>query len=227
MNRNDRLFELIQILRDGRLHTARDMAERLAVSVRTIWRDMATLEASGVPVEGERGVGYILRQPITLPPMILTVEEMEALRLGMRLVADGADAGLSRAARSLASKLAAVVPQSQDSEGDEDALFVFSADTITRAARHLPLIRTAVKARERLSITYLDEAGRQTHRDIRPLQLAFWGRVWTLAAFCEARSDFRNFRLDRILAISPTGETFPDEPGRRLADFLARNGPDD
>lgn len=227
MRRTDRLFELIRILRDGRLHTARDMAERLEVSVRTIWRDMATLEASGVPVEGERGVGYILRQPITLPPMILTVEEMEALRLGVRLVAEGADQGLGRAARSLASKLAAVVPQSQDDEGDENALFVFSADTITRAARHLPLIRAAVRSHERLAITYLDEAGRQTHRDIRPLQLAFWGRVWTLAAFCEARGDFRNFRLDRLQAISLTGERFPDEPGRGLDDFLARSGPDD
>jgi predicted DNA-binding transcriptional regulator YafY len=106
-------------------------------------------------------------------------------------------------------------------------LFVFSADTITRAARHLPLIRAAVRGHERLSITYLDESGRQTHRDIRPLQLAFWGRVWTLAAFCEARGDFRSFRLDRIQAISPTGEVFPGEIGRGLVDFLARNGPDD
>jgi len=227
MNRTDRLFELIVILRDGRLHTARDIAGRLNVSVRTIWRDMATLEASGVPVEGERGVGYILRQPITLPPMILTVEEMEALRLGVRQVADGSNSGLARAARSLASKLAAVVPQAQDDQADENALFVFSADTIARAARHLPLLRAAVKAHERLSITYLDEVGRKTHRDIRPLQLAFWGQVWTLAAFCEARGDFRNFRLDRILAISPTNETFPQEAGRTLADFLARSGPDD
>ncbi|MDG1281355.1 MAG: YafY family protein [Pseudorhodobacter sp.] len=226
MRRDDRLYELIQILRDGRLHTAQGMATRLGVSVRTIWRDMATLEASGVPVEGERGVGYILRAPITLPPMILSGEEMEALRLGMRLVAEGRDATLSRAARSLASKLAAVMPQSQDNETDEDALFVFSGDTIERAARHLPLLRAAVKGHERLTITYLDEVGRQTHRDIRPLKLAFWGRVWTLGAFCEARLDFRNFRLDRLVSIRPTGEVFPDEPGRSLADFEAQTTPD-
>ena len=110
MPRTDRLFDLIQILRDGRLHKAAEMAQVLEVSVRTIWRDMATLMASGMPVEGERGIGYILRAPITLPPMILTSAELEAFRLGVRLVADGADAGLARAARSLASKIGSVTP---------------------------------------------------------------------------------------------------------------------
>jgi predicted DNA-binding transcriptional regulator YafY len=219
MRRTDRLFDLIQILRDGRLHRASEMADRLEVSVRTIWRDMAALMASGLPVEGERGVGYILRAPITLPPMILTGTELEALRLGVRLVAEGADPGLARAARMLATKIASVTPAPPDAE--EDELFVFTGQETKRAAAHLPSIRKAIRARERLTITYIDHDGRETHRDIRPLQLEFWGRVWTLAAWCEARSNFRAFRLDRIMALDATGETFPDEPGRGLADYRA------
>lgn len=219
MRRTDRLFDLIQILRDGRLHRASEMADRLEVSVRTIWRDMATLMASGLPVEGERGVGYILRAPITLPPMILTGAELEALRLGVRLVAEGADPGLSRAARMLATKIASVTPAPP--EADEDELFVFTGQETKRAAAHLPTIRKAIRTRERLTITYIDPEGRETHRDIRPLHLEFWGRVWTLAAWCEARGDFRAFRVDRIVALDETGEIFPQEPGRGLADYRA------
>jgi predicted DNA-binding transcriptional regulator YafY len=214
MPRSDRLFDLIQILRDGRLHKAAEMAVELEVSDRTIWRDMATLMASGLPIEGERGVGYILRAPITLPPMVLTSAELEAFRLGVRLVAEGADPSLARAARSLATKIGAVTPAPP--EPDEDGLFVYTGREATRAAPHMPMLRAAIRVQERLTITYLDEKGIESHRDIRPLQLEFWGRVWTLAAWCEARNDFRSFRVDRIRAITPTGETFPDEQGRNL-----------
>lgn len=221
MRRTDRLFDLIQILRDGRLHKAAEMAEKLEVSVRTIWRDMGTLMASGLPVEGERGVGYILRAPITLPPMILTALELEALRLGVRLVAQGADPGLARAAQGLATKIASVTP-APDALTDEDELFVFTGRETARAAPHLPMLRDALRKKLRLSISYIDPEGRESHRDVRPLQLEFWGRVWTLAAWCEAREDFRSFRVDRIVAVTPTGEAYPDEPGRRLADYRAR-----
>lgn len=219
MKRTDRLFDLIQILRDGRLHRAVELAGRLQVSVRTIWRDMATLMASGMPVEGERGVGYILRAPITLPPMMLSASEIEALRLGVRLVAEGADPTLARAARVLASKIASVTPAPSEAEDD---LFVFTRRETVRASAHLPMIRKAIKAQERLTITYIDPRGAETHRDIRPLQLSFGGRVWTLGAYCEARRDFRDFRIDRILAIAPTDEVFPKEIGRMLADYKAR-----
>jgi predicted DNA-binding transcriptional regulator YafY len=224
MRRTDRLFDLIQILRDGRLHRASEMAARLQVSVRTVWRDMATLMASGLPVEGERGVGYVLRAPIALPPMTLTAQELEALRRGLRQVAEGADPGLARAARGLAAKIASVAPTTAF-PGDDD-LFVFTGEGAERAAPHLPVLRRAIRGRERLTITYIDPAGRESHRDIRPLQLELCGRVRTLAAFCEARGDFRSFRIDRITAIRETGETFPDEPGRRLADYRARMAAD-
>ncbi len=221
MRRTDRLFDLIQILRDGRLHRAGDIAARLGVSDRTIWRDMGVLMASGLPVEGERGVGYILRAPITLPPMILTATELEALRLGVRLVAEGADAGLAGAARSLATKVASVTPAPTDAEAD--ALFAQPSRTAARAAPHLPSLRRAIKARERIAISYIDPEGRESHRDVRPLALETLGKVWSLAAFCEGRGDFRSFRVDRILAVTPTGERFPDEPGRRLGDYRAQS----
>ncbi len=220
MRRTDRLFDLIQILRDGRLHRASEMATRLQVSVRTIWRDVATLAASGLPVEGERGVGYILRAPITLPPMILNAVELEALRLGLRLAAGGEDAALAAAARALAKKIASVTPA--PTRGDPGDLFAFPGPTDNRAPAHLPVLRRTIKAQERVTITYIDPRGLESHRDIRPLALEKNARVSTLAAWCEARGDFRSFRVDRIMAVNPTGEVFADEPGRRLVDYRLR-----
>ncbi len=219
MRRTDRLFDVIQILRDGRLHKASEMAERLGVSVRTIWRDMGVLMASGMPVEGERGVGYILRAPITLPPMILSGAEIEALRLGLRLVAAGEEAGLARAARSLAAKIASVTPAPTEAAADD--LFAFPAGASAPAPGHLGQIRTAIRTRERLTISYIDPGGQESHRDIRPLALEAAGRVLVLIAWCEARQGFRSFRVDRIVALEGTGETFPTEAGRELADQRA------
>ena len=219
MRRTDRLFDLIQILRDGRLHRASEISERLGVSIRTIWRDMNTLMASGLPVEGERGVGYILRAPITLPPMILNAVELEALRLGLRLAADGPDAALAKAARALAKRIAAVTPAPAKDEGD---LFAFPGPTNNRAPKHLPALRRAIKAHERVAITYIDPRGTESHRDIRPLALEKHAKISTLAAFCEARGDFRSFRVDRIVAVTLTGERYPDEPGRTLPDYRTR-----
>ncbi len=223
MRRTDRLFELIQILRDGRLHTARDMAERLEVSVRTLWRDMATLIASGLPVEGERGVGYILREPITLPPQTLTPDEMQALTLGLALVTRGADPSLARAADSLRAKLAAVVPaRLMDGVGQDT--WVYPGAEAFAAARHLPTVRRAIRLHERVVIAYRDGSDVATNRPVRPLVLEFWGRVWTLASWCETRDDFRSFRVDRIDSLRPTGETFPDTPGTTLADWRRLHG---
>ncbi|GLS87302.1 DNA-binding transcriptional regulator [Cypionkella aquatica] len=219
MRRTDRLFDLIQILRDGRLHRASDISERLNVSIRTIWRDMNTLMASGLPVEGERGVGYILRAPITLPPMILNAVELDALRLGLRLATESPDAALAKAARALAKRIAAVTPAPAKDDGD---LFAFPGATSNHAPKHLPALRRAIKARERVAITYIDPQGLESHRDIRPLGLEKHAKISTLAAYCEARGDFRSFRVDRIVAVTPTGERYPDEPGRTLPDYRAR-----
>jgi predicted DNA-binding transcriptional regulator YafY len=223
MRRTDRLFELIQIVRDGRLHTARDMADRLEVSVRTLWRDMATLVASGLPVEGERGVGYILRQPVTLPPLTLTPDEVQALTLGLQLVSRGADPSLCRAAESLRGKIAAVLPDRLMASAGEE-IWVFPGAEALTAARHLPAFRRAIRLHERVMIGYVDGSGAPTQRQIRPLLLEFWGRVWTVASWCETRQDFRSFRVDRIETLTLMGETFPDEAGRTLADWRLLHG---
>lgn len=221
MRRTDRLFELIQLLRDGRLHTARDMADRLEVSTRTLWRDMATLIASGLPVEGERGVGYILREPITLPPLTLTEEETEALSLAVRLLTDGVDPSLAAAARSLAAKIMAALPASRRAQADLP-VWVYPGAEALAAARHLPDLRRAIRLSERIVIDYADAAGGGSRRSVRPLQLEFWGRVWTLTGWCEAKDDFRSFRVDRIKTLACTGESFPVEAGRDLAAWHAR-----
>lgn len=220
MRRTDRLFDLIQILRDGRLHKAAEIATQLDVSVRTIWRDMATLMASGLPVEGERGTGYILRSPITLPPMMLTGPELDALRHGVKLVADGPDQALARAARQLATKIASVTPAPP--EGDLDELFAFTGKEAKRHTTHLPILRKAIRAKERLAISYIDPEGRETHRDIRPLGLEKWARVWVLVGWCEARQDFRSFRIDRIVGLQETGEGFTLEPHQKIETYRAR-----
>ena len=220
MRRTDRLFELIQILRDGRLHTAQDMAARLEVSTRTLWRDMATLIASGLPVEGERGMGYLLREPITLPPLTLTPDEVQALTLGLQLVTSGADPSLASAATSLRAKIAAVLPPRLMVDAGAET-WVFPGAEALAAARHLPSLRRAIRLRERLQITYCDSEGMESQRRVRPLVLEFWGRVWTLATWCESRNAFRSFRIDRITELAPTGEVFHDQPGQDLQAWRA------
>ena len=214
MRRTDRLFDLIQILRDGRLHTARALADRLEVSTRTIWRDMATLIATGLPVEGERGVGYITREPITLPPLTLTPDEVQALTLGLRLVGASADPSLAPAAATLRGKVEAVVPARLLPPG-EDGHWVYPGAEAVAAARHLPALRRAIRSKTGLTIGYRDAEGMVSQRAIRPLLLEFWGRVWTLAAWCDSRQAFRSFRVDRIDSVTP-GPAFTDDPARNL-----------
>jgi predicted DNA-binding transcriptional regulator YafY len=223
MRRTDRLFDLIQILRDGRLHRAADLARQTEVSVRTIWRDMATLMASGLPVEGERGVGYMLSAPITLPPVSLTREELEALRLGVTLVASAADPSLARSASSLRAKIAAVTPGGTEEPGADT--FVFASPEAARAAPHLGSIRRAIREHLFLTLTYRALSGEETTRRVRPLQLEFWGRAWTLSAWCELRNDFRVFRVDLILTLAADGGAFMPEPGKSIEDYLARHDP--
>ncbi|WP_170752806.1 helix-turn-helix transcriptional regulator [Ruegeria lacuscaerulensis] len=219
MRRTDRLFDIIQILRDGKLHRAQDIADRLEVSVRTIYRDMDTLVASGVPVEGERGVGYMVREQITLPPVNLTPAELEALNLGMAIVAQAADPELKAAAETLADKIDAVLPTQVVAEADTWKFAVYPFADAARGLAHMAPIRAAIKSRQKLHLNYRRIDGVLTERTIRPLHMEYWGRVWTLTAWCELRDSFRVFRIDLIEAIRPLPELFTDEPGKRLRDF--------
>lgn len=220
MRRSDRLFDLMQILRDGKLHRAQDLAARLEVSVRTIWRDMDTLRASGVPVEGERGVGYMITAPITLPPLTLTLAEMEALNLGMAIVAEASDVELKAAAESLAAKIDAVSPEQVVANADAWKFAVYPFQDAARGFAHMPTLRAAIKARQKLKLVYHSKDSRVTTRVVRPLHMEFWGRVWTLTAWCELREDFRVFRVDLIGSAGALSELFVDEPGKRMEDYL-------
>ncbi|MEL7100445.1 MAG: YafY family protein [Pseudomonadota bacterium] len=221
MRRSDRLFDLINILRDGRLHRAQDIAARLEVSERTIYRDMATLQASGVPVEGERGVGYMITSAISLPPLTLTPEELEALNLGMAIVAEAADEDLRSAAASLATKIDAVLPEQTIAEADKWKFDVYPFADAARGAGHMGRVRAAIRARQKLRLTYHSKGDRITTRTVRPLHMEYWGRVWTLTAWCELREDFRAFRIDLIQNAQPLPDLFVDEAGKTYTDYLA------
>ncbi len=220
MRRTDRLFELIQILRDGRLHRAQDMAKELEVSIRTIYRDMDTLVATGIPVEGERGVGYMMTAPVTLPPLNLTLAELEALHLGMAVVSEAADEELQSAAQSLSRKIDVVLPEDRAAPPSGWGFAVYPFADAALGFRHMPDIRAAIRARQKLRFSYTDLKEQPSERTVRPLQLEYWGRVWTITVWCELRDDFRVFRVDRIDALSILPDLFSDEPGKTLEDYL-------
>ena len=224
MRRTDRLFDLIQILRDGRLHRAQDIADRLRVSIRTVYRDMDTLVASGVPVAGERGLGYMATAAITLPPLNLTLTELEALHLGMAVVGEAADEELQAAAKSLSAKIDAVLPEDRRTPPTAWGFSVYPFADAAKGFAHMPSLRAAIRARQKLRIAYRGETGERTDRTIRPLQLDYWGRVWTATAWCELRQDFRVFRVDRVESLKVLPQLFIEEAGKTLSDFLSQDG---
>ncbi len=221
MRRTDRLFDITLILRDGKLHRAQDIADRLEVSVRTIYRDMETLQASGIPVEGERGVGYMIREAITLPPLTLTTDELEALNLGVAIVSEAADPVLKSAALRLADKIDAVLPTETIAEADAWKFAVYPFANAARGLSHMSTLRAAIKTRQKLRLNYRRIDGTPSRRVIRPLHMEYWGRVWTLTAWCELRDDFRVFRVDLIEEADALPELFVDEPGKTLQDYMA------
>ena len=226
MRRADRLFQIVQLLRRRRrATTAASIAEQLGVSERTIYRDIRDLALAGTPIDGEAGVGYRLKPGYDLPPLMFDREEIQALVLGARIVKQFGDPALARASASILNKIAAVLPEDLRPLLAETALFVPPRIGAAQSADGLTAAREALVASRKIHFTYGDPTGRVTERTVRPLGIFFWGRVWTLAAWCELRTDFRNFRLDRTRDITFL-EAFQDEPGRTLRDMLTRYGPD-
>ncbi|NOZ32828.1 MAG: YafY family transcriptional regulator [Alphaproteobacteria bacterium] len=221
MRRTDRLFEILQLFRGGRSWRGRDIAERLEVSVRTIYRDIDTLVASGVPIDGERGVGYLLREPIFLPPLTLNIAELEALHLGMEMVRQSADVELADAAGRLLDKIDAVLPSDRAGRDHLGEMSVYAGGG-GATLEHLAELRRAVAGRQRVDIGYQRLDGQRSTRRIRPLHIEYWGRVWTLTAWCEWRDGFRVFRIDRISAVGPGSGRFAAEPGKDYAAFLVQ-----
>lgn len=217
MRRADRLMQLVQILRDGALHRAGDLADVVGVSLRTIYRDMETLAASGVPIEGERGVGYHVTAAITLPPLNLTITELEALHLGLMAVGGGSDPELATAAKTLTQKIDAVLPEDRSRAPAPFSFAVYPFADAAKGFQHLPQIRQAIRTRQKLSLNIANQT-----RTVRPLQLEYWGRLWTCAVWCETSRQFDNLRVDQIGTLRLLPSLFVDEPEKSLQTYLAQ-----
>jgi predicted DNA-binding transcriptional regulator YafY len=227
MRRADRLFQIVNALRQRRkATTATQLAERLGVSERTVYRDIRDLVLAGTPIDGEAGVGYRIRPGYDLPPLMFDRDEIQALVLGARIVRQFGDPALARASDAILGKVAAIVPKDLAPLVADTRLFVPSTIGARGSAEALTLAREALIARRKLALSYATPDGAATTRTVRPLGIFFWGRTWTLAAWCELRQDFRNFRLDRVAASTMNDEAFEDEPGKTLRDMLKRYGPE-
>lgn len=212
MRRADRLFRLIDRLRTGKLTTARALAEAMEVSERTIYRDIAHLQGSGVPIDGEAGLGYMMRDGYNLPPLMFTEDEIVALSVGARMVRTWGGTAMMRGADSALEKITGVLPDRTRARAESlrfEAWTTRPLDAKTRAT--IDTVDVAIRIPERLAIDYKDDNGAQTERIVRPLGLWFWGSVWTLVSWCELRGDFRMFRLDRIAGARLLGAYVPVE----------------
>jgi len=218
MRRADRLFRLVEILRSKRLATGSWLAEQLGVSLRTLYRDIADLSLSGVPIEGEAGVGYRLRYRMDVPPLLFDLAELEALLVGSRMVQAWGDSDLAQAATAALAKIHNVLPELLRREAQQ-AQFFIPMQTGDRP-HHLTELRRAVRKRRIVRMAYAREDGTASERTLWPLGLFFWGRNWTLIGWCLLRDGFRHFRVDRVQHLIVSDETFPDQAGRRLSDFF-------
>lgn len=222
MRRADRLFALVQLIRGRRLSTAAWLAERLQVSSRTVYRDVADLQGQGVPIEGEAGVGYRLGRGFELPPLMFTVDEARALARASRLAQQWLDPAMALAASDAMSRVMSVLPQGVRAEVESQQWMVAPVGLEPELGRRLQVLREAAQARRWVELHYRDLNDRRSERRVRPLGCFYWGKVWTLAAWCEWRRDFRNFRIDRMEAVTVCDEVFSAEPGKTLADLLRR-----
>jgi len=222
MRRADRLFDVIQVLRTAKQPvTAAALADDLEVTVRTIYRDVATLQARRVPIEGAPGLGYVLRKGFDLPPLMFTVDEVEAVTVGARMVQRLRDPELQAAARRVLDKVTVVLPESLRGHVAEAPFYVSQGEAATPRGVDMAGVRSAIRDRRKLRIAYVDEKGRHTRRTVRPLAMAYYVDVTLVGAWCELRKDLRNFRVERIAASRALAARFQDHNGKLLAQWLA------
>lgn len=222
MRRADRLFQIVQILRNKRLVTAKQLAERLQVSERTIYRDVRDLSLSGMPIAGEAGVGYSLSHSLDIPPIMFSATELEALAIGARMVQVWGGKELGYSAQTALDKISAVVPAALNKHIQNSKLFALRFDKREDLDVTLDVCRKAIDQQQLLQIHYRRADGECSERVIRPLGLYFWGNLWSLVGWCELRNDFRNFRLDRMLTLTLLDQVFTDDQGCSLQDFVRR-----
>jgi predicted DNA-binding transcriptional regulator YafY len=210
MSRAQRLLDLLQILRRHRFPvTGACLAEELGISLRTLYRDIATLEAQGARIDAEPGLGYVLRPGYMLPPLMFSEEEIEALVLGMRWAVDRGDSELSVAAREVLAKIAAVLPDDLRHDLDTSALLVVPMRRDEGGEDWLPLIRRAIRAERVIELQYRDANGTVSTRIVWPFALGYFDHVRIVAAWCTLRGDFRHFRADRIVSLQLTDARYP------------------
>lgn len=219
MRRAERLFRLVGELRSRGVSRAEDLAAYFEISARTVYRDIAHLQASGLPIEGEAGVGYILRPGFDLPPMTFTFEQLDALAVGLSFVEAAGDPSLSEAAREVRAKLQASLPEPDRRKLENAPLFASRRQG--RANPVLKIVREAIRDSEILRLRYSGAEGQPSDRRVRPLAIWAFTDGWLFAGWCELRQDFRAFRIDRISEIEATGENFADEPGKNLESYLS------
>jgi predicted DNA-binding transcriptional regulator YafY len=225
MSRAQRLLDLLQILRRHRRPVVgATLAEEIGVSLRTLYRDIASLQAQGADIAGEAGLGYVLRPGFTLPPLMFTPEEIEALALGSQWVAARADKRLADAALNALAKIGAVTPPELADVLDSSALIVASRGEAPAIEAHLPLVRDAIRQERKLSIAYIDASGGRTERIIWPFALAFFDQARVIAAWCETRVDFRHFRTDRVATIAALAVRYPRRRHALLKEWRASHG---
>ncbi|MCL2913212.1 YafY family transcriptional regulator [Shewanella corallii] len=220
MRRADRLFQIVQILRHRRLTTAQQLADRLEVSVRTVYRDIQDLCLSGVPIEGEAGVGYLLRQEANIPPLMFNEAELEAIQVGMRMVETWGGKSLGSAARQALIKVEAVLPERL--RGYHSLMFSPDFYIDQDEFKFLDPLRLACQQRHPVLMNYRDAEKQDSERQIHPLAIYFWRGTWTLLSWCLLRNAFRNFRVDRIQELTVQVKPFPVIPGQELSDYIAQ-----
>lgn len=220
MRRADRLFRIVNLLRQGRVVTAARLSEKLQVCERTVYRDVRDLQLSGTPIEGEPGIGYTLRRDFDLPPMMFTAKELTALVLGARLVQAWGGAESVGAAESAIQRIEAVIPAEMRDRLDAIQMYAPGYRMKIAERERLDLLHAACVERRPVSIAYVREDGEASRRVVRPLGLYFWSGVWTLVAWCEMRDGFRTFRVDRISEEVVGEGRFTQRRGQRLADYL-------
>jgi len=223
VSRSERLLALLQLLRTHRRPVSGTiLAQQLGISIRTLYRDIASLQAQGADIEGEAGLGYILRPGFTLPPIMFNQEEIEALVLGARWVADRGDAELGTAARNVLAKVAAVMPDDSRIALETVNLLVGPGGSGTVDVMDIAPLRGAIRTERKIRILYKDAAGLPTERLIWPFALTFFEQVRVVLAWCEMRQDFRHFRTDRIANMNVEDERYPKRRSALLRDWKAR-----
>src|SRR5262245_21489313 len=213
MRRADRLFQLVQLIRGRRLSTAQWLAQRLEVSLRTVYRDVADLQHRGVPIEAEAGVGYRMRAGFDLPPLMFTTGQAKALVACVRLAQPRLDTTLARDADDALAKILAVLPTAARAAAESLAVYAPAIVSDDATRERLRVLREAAESRRFVDLDYQSLRGDTTQRRVRPIGVFYWDAVWTLASWCELRQDFRNFRVDHIRALHTSEQSFRDEPG--------------